>query len=54
MPPQQREMHRVTSESDMSEAGEPSSNREYRVRKSSLIGYVCDRAKPFRVWLVDG
>lgn len=50
MAPQQREvidetppphegggMRRVTSESDMSEAGD-SNSREYRVRKSRLIG----------------
>jgi hypothetical protein len=49
MPPQQREevadheatgqgMRRVASESDMSDSGSPS--KEYRVRKSTLIGYV--------------
>ena len=54
MPPQQRNenvvdtqqvsttpMRRITSESEMSEAGDsPRGAREYRVRKSSLIGYV--------------
>ena len=33
-------MRRVSSESSMSEAGGPAQTREYRVRKSSLIGYV--------------
>jgi hypothetical protein len=52
MPPQQRVeelpqgMRRVQSESDMSEAGE--GENYYRVRKSSLIGYVLVR------WLVLG
>lgn len=51
MPPQQREMddhnnnninmggmRRVTSESDMSDAGQNGTSSEYRVRKSRLIG----------------
>ena len=46
MPPQQRQveddtsnMRRVSSESDLSEAGEgPRRAQDYRVRKSSLIG----------------
>jgi hypothetical protein len=39
-------MHRVVSESDMSETGDsyssPRSSKEYRMRKSSLIGYVVE------------
>ena len=61
MAPQQREvmdheqhheggggMRRVTSESDMSDAG-GSSSREYHVRKSRLIGYVYNKQERMQV-----
>mmetsp|Transcript_22958 Transcript_22958/g.65046 ORF Transcript_22958/g.65046 Transcript_22958/m.65046 type:complete len:554 (+) Transcript_22958:123-1784(+) len=38
--PQQNTLHRVGSESDMSEAGDSRGARDYRVRKSSLIGMI--------------
>jgi hypothetical protein len=42
---QQRPLRRITSESEMSEAGDsPRSARDYKVRKSSLIGYVFRQA----------
>lgn len=34
------EMRRSGSESDFSEAEQPRNSKDYRVRKSSLIGYV--------------